>query len=66
MSFEDIWFMVPMSHQAKAAPVSVENIGLKLKIEKSDLEIQTQKSSDYGAWVGLSRGKVESEKCRVL
>ena len=24
MSFEDIWFMVPMSHQAKAAPVSVE------------------------------------------
>ena len=47
MSFEDIWFMVPMSHQAKADPVSVENIGLKLKIEKSELVIQTQKSSDY-------------------
>lgn len=47
MSSEDIWFMVPMSHQAKAAPVSVENSGLKLKIEKSELEIQTQKLSDY-------------------
>lgn len=52
MSFEDIWFMVPMSHQAKAAPVSVEYIGLKLKIEKSDLEIQTQKSSYYGGNCG--------------
>lgn len=27
MSFEDIWFMVPMSHEGNAAPVSVENIG---------------------------------------
>lgn len=52
MSFEDMWFMVPMSHQAKADPVSVENIGLKLKIEKSELVIQTQKSSDYAGNCG--------------
>lgn len=24
MSFEDIWFMVPLSHQGNAAPVSAE------------------------------------------
>ena len=34
MSLEDIWFMVPMSHHGNAAPVSAENIGLELKIEK--------------------------------
>lgn len=33
--------MVPMSHQGNAAPVSVETIGLELKIERSDLEINT-------------------------
>lgn len=47
MSFEDVWFMVPMYHQGNAAPVSVENSGLELKIERSELEIQTQMSSDY-------------------
>lgn len=46
MSFEDIWFMVPMSHQGNSAPGSVENIGLELQIERSEPEIQTQKSSD--------------------
>lgn len=31
--------MVPLSHQGNAAPVSVENIGLEFKIERSKLEI---------------------------
>lgn len=42
-------------------PVSVENSGLEIKIERSELEIQTQTSSDYAdttEWMGLSRGKI--------
>lgn len=61
MSFEDIWFLVPMSHQGNAAPVSTENIGLELRIERSDLETLTQKPSYYtdtAEWMGLPRGKV--------
>lgn len=38
-SFEDIWFIVPMNHQGNAATVSVENNGLELKTERSELEI---------------------------
>lgn len=41
MSVEDICFIVPVSHQDNAAAVSVENIGLELKTERSELEIQT-------------------------
>lgn len=57
MSFKDIWFIVPMSHEGNAAMVSVEDIGWG-SIWKGQTWRHRHKSHQAAEWMGLTKGKV--------